>query len=303
MKKTLSYMSMLALLIAGCLTLACTELTDERDVVVRNADGSITYILSVDREAGTKALAEDGNNLKKTFAEGDRIAVVYTVGSTTKVATSEALASNKIKKDGKYAEFSVTLEDKPDADSWVKYIYPASLAKADGTVNYAALATQNGTLASLASNLDLGYKEITLSGTTFPTGVKLENPLTIVKFTLESFGGTDISVKPLTVSVGGSNYVITPSSASHELFVAIPAVTSEQTITLTATGDASKPYIYQKTGVSLNAGQYYEIIVKMSVNLAGATSNITLVNGDKVTGTLSGNHKIFHRRRCHGDAE
>lgn len=287
MKKTLSYMSMLALFVAGCLTLACTELTDERDVVVRNADGSITYILSVDRDAGTKALAEDGNNLKKTFAEGDRIAVVYTVGSTTKVATSEALASNKIKKDGKYAEFSVTLEDRPNSNSTVKYIYPASLAKADGTVNYAALATQDGTLASLANNLDLGYKEITLIGTTFPTGVKLDNPLTIVKFTLKKASGSSISAYEFCVSDGTNEYWASvygyDGNPTNEFYMAIPSI-SAGNVTLKANAYPSG-YIYEKSSVTFAAGKYYEIDVKMAYYLDWCGSAITLENGDILTGS------------------
>ena len=233
--KQIPIMSSVALLFALVLTLSCSKLKDDF-ATTRNADGSITYCLSVSMDALTKALSVDGDDLNKYFITGEQIAVVYTVGSTKKVATSDALTSSDIKRNGKYAKFTVTLEDTPSSGTPVEYIYPACMAKADGSVNYDALEFQDGTLASIASNLDLGYYKLDSFSGSFPTNFTLTNPLAICKFTVKNWLGTNITADLLemTIDDGTNEYIINPFSSLNAVYVAMRPVSSGQTLSFTA---------------------------------------------------------------------
>lgn len=279
MKKTFSILSTIALVVMGMAVPSCSKIQD-----VPVPDDSVSFSLSVSRGEGTKALAESGKNLAKTFAENDRIAVVYLMGGETKVAESAALQSDKIENEGKRATFNITLEGTPDEDSAMKIIYPSSLANADGSVNYAALATQDGTLDYIAANLDLGLYEGTLSGTTLPTGVALTNPLVIAKFTVKnSVGGADMTadVTQMVISDGTSIYTATPTSSQSPVWVAMNPVTAG-TIELYA---AKGKDLYKKTvsNVTLGANKLYPIQVTMA-KVDGAVSGFFSTNakGDKM---------------------
>ena len=119
----------------------------------------------------------------KTFAPGDRVAIVYTnTADATVKAVSEPLAAGDIRNEGRTAVLTVTLTD-PKASGAVSYIYPAAMAAADGSVNYASLSGQDGTLATLASNLDLCTFTGTLaSDATLPDKAILDNRLAIDEF-------------------------------------------------------------------------------------------------------------------------
>ena len=269
MKKTVFFLSVIALVITSC---------------SKYQEESITFSLSVSRGEDTKALAESGKNLSKTFAENDRIAVVYLMGGVTKVAESAALQSTDIENEGKRGVFKITLEGTPDANSAVKLIYPSSMANADGSVNYAALASQDGTLNHIAANLDLGLYEGTLSGTTLPTVVSLTNPLVMAKFTVKnSVGNADMTadVTQMVISDGTSIYTATLSSAQSNIWVAMNPVASG-TIELYA---AKGKDLYKKTvsGVTLGAGNLYPIQVT-TTKVDGAVSGFFSTNakGDKM---------------------
>ena len=97
----------------------------------------------------------------KTFAEGDQIAVIYQNTSDKLVKETVTIAAGNITAEGKSATFTVTMTN-PKASGTLKYIYPAAMAGATD-VDYTKLNTQNGTLASLAANLDLATFEGTLT--------------------------------------------------------------------------------------------------------------------------------------------
>lgn len=201
-KKTRAMKNMMRHLSLTVIALAAAALTGCEKEPVMHGDAT-TYTATVKIGGGnTKELAADG---MKTFAVGDKIAVVYTtIGGATVKAESEALTAADIKADGKVADFSVELAD-PDKSQPVTCIYPAAMAASDGTVDYDALAEQDGTLASLASGLDLcTYTAASWGGASLPANVTLVNQLAICKFTVnESAGGTEITsaVTALTVSV------------------------------------------------------------------------------------------------------
>lgn len=276
MKKNLLLLSAIALIVAGVSTLSCTKLEQEGLTDNPASDDGLTYTISVNRDEGTKALAISGTNLAKTFAPGEKIAVVYIAGGSKRVVVSEALGSDDIKNSGKYASFTVTLEDIPDLNSEVKYIYPSVLATTTGNINYDALAMQDGTLESIASNLDLGLFEGTLSGRAFPKNQTLSNPLTICKFTIKNGGGTDITqnVTRLTIKNGSDIYTIDPTSSKNVFWVAIKPV---------ATGDIT---VYAACGKDL----YKKTVSDVTL----ASSNLYPINvtAPKVDGAISGLFRI-----------
>ena len=157
MKLTFRYF---ALAVVGVLMSGCAE---EVEVVQPAVNGTVTMktTISLDGKSATRALTEAG---VKTFAAGDQIAVIYEQGTGTGKAVSVALTAADIDAtDAHKATFTVALTN-PKANGKVRYIYPAAMAADDvstttpdnaATINYTALATQDGTLTSLASTYDL----------------------------------------------------------------------------------------------------------------------------------------------------
>lgn len=219
---------------------------------------------------GTKALDSLGH---KTFAVGDRVAVVYqnTSGNTVK-AVSGALTEDDISSSGKVANFSVML-DNPDNTKQVTYIYPASMAKNDGSVNYDALKTQDGTLTTLASDLDLCTYTGSWSDGNLPTNVQMTNQLVICSFKIKDGDMTNTvtsSVTRFTVKHGTDIYTVIPSSLD-EIWVALKPVTSGDITFYSAQGKD----LYKKTvsGKTLAAGNIYPIILN-TYRVEGAVSGL-----------------------------
>ena len=272
MKQTQYYLSIAALVAVGTLLMGCNKL-EEKEQPQENQSVTLATTLTLEGDDNTKALSEYG---VKTFAEGDRIAVVYenTSSQTVKVVSPE-LETKDISNAGKSATISVTLTN-PKANSQFKLIYPASMAKEDGSVNYEALNTQDGTLASLAS-LDLAVGEQTLNGTALPASVTLDNPLAICKFVIMNMDGSNIFnsiITSLTVGDGTNTYVVNRSAAGSPIYVAVKPVTSSAEITITAES-ASATYTKSVTGKPLNASNLYPINVKCQ-------TTYTVLNGGEV---------------------
>ena len=190
MMKTMKYLSMAALLVVGAIIISCSNNDDmPGEDQPKGQSVTLTTTISLDNGAETRALTEDG---KKTFASGDQIAVFYknTSGNTVK-AESAAIEGANISSDKKTATFTVTLES-PANNGTLRYIYPAAMAKTGidtdaaiddaNTVNYAALASQDGTLATLASNCDLcTYDGNLTADAKLPATANLKNQLAICK--------------------------------------------------------------------------------------------------------------------------
>ncbi|MBR6424008.1 MAG: hypothetical protein IKS47_04965 [Bacteroidales bacterium] len=260
MKQILFYLSLIALVLTCALTASCSEITDDSDL-----NGTVTLTTTVTMSQTTKALSEGG---VKSFAKGDQIAVVYTNKSGNKVrAVSVALDDKDISGTdshlNKIATFSVTLTD-PDRTKNATIIYPAAMAKDDGSVNYDALySSQDGTLAKIASSFDYCTYTGAWNGSNLPTNVTLENQLALVKFTLKNKADASaLSVNKLFVTAGGTTCEVTPGGATSELYVAVPAIASGR-VTLTALS-GSTYYDYLKTGVTLAQSQYYTISASLT---------------------------------------
>ena len=298
MKQYNIYLSMAALALVGAMMSSCSE---EIEVVQPANTGKTVMVkttVSLGENATTRALTIAG---VKTFAAGEQIAVIYmNTSNQTVKAVSLALTDDDIDKNtnAHNATFSVPLTNpKPGGD--VRYIYPASMATASATIDYAALATQDGTLATLASTLDLATFDgnLTESGT-LPATATLANPLTIGKFTIKNSGATDItsSITGLNISDGTNTYAVSRMAADGPIYVAMQPITSTQTVAVNVT-DGTNHYTKTVTeDYALVASNIYDIAVTINstpgANLSAVTADYIAKNGEVLTGTLGSNVKI-----------
>lgn len=289
---------MAALVFVGAITIGCSSDDDnntQSPQPVTPRVVTLTTTISLDASANTRAL--DGNG-KKTFAVGEQIAVVYTNTSSQRVkAVSKALEGSDFSNEGKDATITVTLTD-PVAGS-VDYIYPAAMAKSDGSINYSALSMQDGTLATLARDLDCakGSGDMTLSGSEFTLpNVALKNQLAICEFTIKDAGGSiTSSITGLTVSDGTNTYTVSRSTGADPIYVAMQPVSSDKTISLVAS-NASNSYYKSVTCKELDANNMYPVHVTMTqgnvIDLSSLNADYKAQNGDMLTGKLGKNCQI-----------
>ena len=315
MKQTMKYLSIAALVVMGAIVASCAkeepaqpeEITPE--VVEPVAEDNIvvcTTTVSFDNSADTdetKALDEDG---VKTFAAGDKIAVIYKNGTNQTVkAESNPLPA------GVYdhsATFTVSLTN-PAENAAVRIIYPAAMAAstvatnvavdADATINYAALNTQDGTLATLSSNLDLAVYDGTLSGTSLPADPALKNKLAICEYTIKDDAtptANDLTstITGMTISDGTHNYGVSRSAAAGPIYVAIRP-TDNADINYTAT-DGTNHYKKTVTGKTYAASQMYPLGLRMAasniIDLSTLTDDYVAQHGDVLIKTLGVYKKI-----------
>ena len=260
--------SIIALMLLGVISLGCVKEIPEQvgnDESQVGNDVIVTTTITLPDTPGTKALTAAG---VKTFAVGDRVAIVYTnTADATVKAVSEPLAAGDIRDEGKTAVLTVTLTD-PKASGAVSYIYPAAMAAADGSVNYAALSVQDGTLATLANNLDLAVFDGNLTGeAALPTSVTLTNRLAIGEFTVKDDGSNDITstITSFTVSDGTDTYTVSRVSGPGPIYVAMKPVSGD--LRLTAIDSGGEHYIKDVTAKTLDANKMYPIGVTMAFDL------------------------------------
>ena len=276
----MKYLSIAALVAVGAIMMGCNKLDivteqtqQEEEPVISN---TVTLTTTVSLDAATKALTSGG---VKTFAVAEQMALVYknTSGTTVK-AVSAALTAGDIASGSKSATFTFELTD-PDRSENVTYIYPAAMANSDGTVNYDALATQNGTLATLSSSLDLATKTSAWNAGSLPAAT-LENQLAILALTLKnSTGSSDItsSITGLTLSDGTKTYNVTREAVAGPIYVAIYP-TANATIMVTAT-DGTKNYTKTLTGKTYAKGNGYSVSWKMVTAYTLAESTVGMIVG------------------------
>lgn len=294
MKTMKKYLSMAALVLVGAVMASCSSDDDfANDNKYQSAiTGKIeTLTTTIGLDGTTRALSSTG---VKTFAVGETMAVIYNNGTSTVKAVSHALEESDITDGGKKATFTFDLET-PNKSAEVTYIYPAAMANDDGTVNYDALNSQDGTLTTLSSNLDYCTKSGAWNSGNLPT-LTLENQLAILAITLKNEAGTSEitgSTTKLTVSDGTNTYNVNRSVAAGPIYVAIRP-TSDATIDITATSDSKGYYKILTTPKSYTASNGYSVSWKMTqgANLSKLTAAYTAQNGDKLTGTLGRNVKI-----------
>jgi len=278
--KPIKFLCIVALALVGAILTGCSSediiIDDLQQPANTNNVVTLTTTVSLDDGATTRALTSGG---VKTFAAGEQIAVVYENMSDATVKTvSAALTAADIASGSKSATFTVTLTN-PKPGGNVKYIYPAAMAKADGSENYNALTAQDGTLANLSSFLDFAKYEGTLTADAkLPTStVTLTNQLAILALTVKnSDGSSDLTstITDLTISDGTSSYFVSRKAAAGPIFVAIKP-TAAANIDVSAFGGT---YVYTKSlsGKSYLANNIYNLGWKMTAGDNMLTTPLTL---------------------------
>ena len=301
MKTMKKFLSMAALAMVGAVMTGCSSednVIDQAQTATKNNVVTQTVTVGFDEQAATRALAIDygAKTLTKTFAEGDQIAVVYENASNELVKETVTIAAGDISTDSKSAKFTVTMTN-PKASGTLKYIYPAAMAGATD-VDYTKLNTQNGTLASLASNLDLATFEGTLTGTELPASATLENKLAILALKIKkSADESDITstITGMTLSDGTNSYSITGIDDTDDHIYAAIQATSGANISCFAT-TASGNYTKSLTSKTYAANNIYNLGLKMNaattVSLPNANTDQTIENGSTLSGFLGSNVKI-----------
>lgn len=296
MKTMKKFLSMAALAMVGAMTVGCTSednVIDQAQTATKNNVVTQTVTVGFDEQAATRALAIDYTNKKltKTFADGDQIAVIYENTSNELVKATVTIAAGDITAEGKSAKFTVTMTN-PKASGTLKYIYPAAMAGATD-VDYTKLNTQNGTLASLASNLDLAVYDGTLTAEkALPASATLENKLAILALTIKNSGGTELTgITGMNIIAGTNSYSITGKDGDGHIYAAIQP-TSGANISYFAT-DGIKNYTKAVTDKTYAADNIYNLGLKMTdasvVSLEGVSEGetINVSNGQTITGALT----------------
>ncbi len=291
--------SIIALVLLGVMALGCTRMEIPNQV---GNDVTLTTTVSLGGAPASKALTAEG---VKTFAPGEQLAIVYTnTADATVKAVCEPLTAADISADGKTATFTVTLTD-PKPSGAVRYIYPAAMAAADGSVNYAALSAQDGTLASLSAALDLALFEGSLTASaTLPDKVPLDNPLTIGEFTV-SDGTSDItsSIVSFSVSAGADTYTVSRAAAAGPIYVAMKPVSGDLSFTAFDGG-----LVYEKavTGKTMAAGSMYPVEISMTGTFNALATPLTFEAINDATVSFSSTNpdnftKAIQYRKNNGD--
>ncbi len=272
----MKFFSMAALCIATVAMVGCSK--DEEQPAGSGKVVVSTTTIGLGSSEASKHLDESGT---KVFAAGEEIAVVYQNTSSELVKTTVTLSDVDISNSGKSATIVVPMTD-PNANSEVKFIYPASMANNDGTVNYDALYNnQDGTMATLSSNFDYAVYSGTLSGVDLPADPVLTNQLAVLKFTVQNTANSQDmtgSITKLTVKHGSDVYFVTPTTSQSTFWVAVkPIATNDGDIAIYA---AVGKDLYKKTVSSygaLSAGTFNRITVG-ATQIPGAVSGLFRVN-------------------------
>jgi len=250
------------------------------------AGHEITVTATIDADGGsalTRAVAESETTITSSLAADEQIAVLFSDGTDNLVRT----ATVKSVTDGT-ATIEFTIPSSLANNTACTLVYPATAAKADNTdvKTYAELfATQTGVLSD---DLDVRRGTATILNDGFTASLsdatKLVAQNAIVKFSL-SDGTAPLATKSLVIKDGSDNVLTTVTAASEmsDLYVAL-APASDAVFNFNATvGEFS--WLYSKTGVTLEAGKYYQSPITMTISkkageISYATSSVSKTFGD-----------------------
>ena len=303
---------MAALTLVGTMMTGCAsdDINNEAPQAKTNNTVTLTTTISLDgSSAVTRALGADG---KKTFAAGDKIAVLYKdANDKSQKAISTALETTDITDNGKKAKITVALAS-PKASGQLRCIYPAAMLSGDfnpelnpnidneNTINFPSLLNnQDGTLATIANNYDLAVYDGTFtSDAKLPGSITLKNQLAIVAFTIKDYDDNDITstITNLEIEQGPGlfHYTVTRTAAAGPIYVAMmPTENAKKDITISAT-DVTTTLEKTVKDITLAANNIYPVTAKMQkvVDLSTLTSDYEAKNGEMLTGTLDANVKI-----------
>lgn len=244
------------LLLTALAFVACSS--DNDDIAtpepVQPANGDITFtaVFGV-KNPVTRALSDPGNGtLTASWQQGEEIAIVFGGNKYTATVT-------EVDSDGS-AIVSATLPSGTPNNQTVTFIYPASAADGSGLRND-LLATQDGTLATLSSTLDVASADgnIVIDGTNAqPNGtVTLVNQFAVCKFQFTDEDDHAIEdITSLTITDLSTTEVInvTMSTPTAAVYVAMKPSSNSTKFELETASEKN----YRKTAnAHLEAGMFY----------------------------------------------
>ena len=293
MKKTMKYLSMIALALVGAVMTGCSSSDDDlasepQQPVKQDNIVTVTTTVGLSDNDATRALNidYDTKTLTKTFAEGDQVALFYyNTGEQLVKAVSNVLTEGDITNDGKSAKLTFELLN-PKNNSEIYYDYPASMCTDNGVDVVNHLSTQNGTLTDVASK-DWAQYHGNMSGATLPTDVTLENQLAIVAFKIKDNAGTDVTstITDMTIKAGSLTYTITRTAAEGPIYVIMQHINDLTDIVVTAVGGGksyTKSYRYDNDKKGYEANNFYQHTLKMTgVSTVGEAVDLGLPSGTK----------------------
>ena len=267
--KTIKLFMMAAL---ALMTAACSS--DDNDLTTPTPQPvkpeGIPFSATIESEsATTRALSESGNTITAEWADNEEVALIYTDKNNTKQL---AVATVKAHDDGS-ATITATLTAIPDDDADVEIVYPASTV--DKTTNEVKdlptlLRGQSGELSNISTNYDLrkatGKLKIENETASLKERVKLINQLAILRIQAKKPYNSDATLEfnSLTVTIDGTQYfnIQKQSGDQNYFYVALPPVSNGKVSFLAKDADGNT-YGYSKSGVTFEAGKYYQSTLKM----------------------------------------
>ena len=226
---------------------------------------TVTATIDAGGSALTRAVAESGTTITSSLTADEQIAVLFSDGTTnlSRTATVKSVADGT-------ATIEFTIPSSLANNTACTLVYPATAANADNTdvKTYAELfATQTGVLSD---DLDVRRGTATIQNDGFTASLsdatKLAAQNAIVKFSL-SYGSDAIAATQFLVKDGSDNVltIVTPAATdgASDLYVVMAPATDAAFHFEATEGDFD--YTYEKTGVTLAAGTYYQSPITMDV--------------------------------------
>ena len=224
------------------------------------SDGiTFTAVFGV-KNGTTRALSDPGDGtLTASWEVGEKIAIVFGGDKYTATVT-------EVDADGS-ATVTATLPAGTPNNQPVIYIYPASAADGNG-LRGDVLSSQDGTLATLSSTLDIATANGTLvvdGNKAQPNGtVTFENQFAICKFQFKDESDQAINdIKKVTITDLSTTEVITVTTPSAQPAVYVAMKPSNNSMKFELETESGKDY--QKiASAHLEAGMFYRPTFKMT---------------------------------------
>ena len=253
-------------LLVGAMFVSCNE----KEAVQTQLTGKApeTYTLTVEATKGddTRALSLDGNTLNASWTAGDKVkvyVVAIVIGTTPQpLGTPAEIGSMTAQSSGESTTFTGEFQTSFQPGWRLLLEFNGSIGD-DGS----GIPGQDGTLETLANYYDIASATVDVtdvSGTTvFTSPAVFENHNAIVRFILkDKSGNTPVNVTQITVSYDTNTTTITAAAATDVFWVALPGF-DNKTLHLTAT-DGNNEYEYERSGLSLESGRFYDAKVKLN---------------------------------------
>jgi len=270
MKMKTNILTLAALLLAGAAVVSCSK-GDEMSTPEAVPASAKTYTMTVEANKGdvTRALADAGTTLTSTWTAGDVVKVYNSTDTEIGTLTAQTTGASTV--------LSGTLSTKPTDGETLTLKYLS-----------ASYGTQDGTLTGSATSIDkvCDYSTASVTATVSgeavsTTAASFVSQQAVVKFTLKNKAtASALAVDKLFVTAGGITYTVQPTAAASVLYVAVPALSSQQ-VTLTAQS-GSTYYDFAKAIFIFASGRFYRInagLVEVKPMAAADDSSVGRVIG------------------------